>query len=143
MNWLSIFLTGWWMTMFFHLFQPEPGHLNIEITGIKSHTGQIRVAIVTRDQYKSDDEVGFGGSIPVNTSNQVSFITPPMPAGKYAVKVFHDVNNNGELDVNLIGIPKEPYGFSNNARGRFGPPDFSAAAITVQPNDTLSVRIDL
>jgi len=46
---------------------------------------------------------------------------------KYAIAVFHDTNNNQKLDKNFFGIPKEGYGFSNNARGFLGPPDFDEA----------------
>jgi uncharacterized protein (DUF2141 family) len=44
--------------------------------------------------------------------------------GSYAIRVFHDQNSNGKLDTNLIGIPKERFGFSNNVMGQFGPPAF-------------------
>jgi uncharacterized protein (DUF2141 family) len=48
---------------------------------------------------------------------------------KYAVAVYHDVNDNKKLDKNFWGIPKEGYGFTNNARGTFGSPSFDDAAI--------------
>lgn len=48
--------------------------------------------------------------------------------GRYAVAVFHDTDGNGRLSTWPIGLPKEAYGFSRNARGRFGPPAFEAAA---------------
>ncbi len=51
--------------------------------------------------------------------------------GIYAVVLFHDENDNGVLDTNLIGIPVEGYGFTNNARGTFGPPDFQDAIVRV------------
>jgi uncharacterized protein (DUF2141 family) len=47
-----------------------------------------------------------------------------IPYGKYAVTIFHDVNGDTELNSNFMGIPKEPYGFSNNPRAMFGPPSF-------------------
>ena len=47
--------------------------------------------------------------------------------GNYAVVAFHDKNKNGKLDKNIVTKPTEPYGFSNNARGVFGPPNFEAA----------------
>lgn len=56
---------------------------------------------------------------------------PGISPGIYAVKVFHDVNDNGLLDTNWIGIPKEPYGFSNDAMGTFGPPSFVQASFKV------------
>jgi uncharacterized protein (DUF2141 family) len=46
----------------------------------------------------------------------------------YAIAAYHDANGNEKLDENFFGIPKEGYGFSNNARGTFGPPSFEKAA---------------
>ena len=55
-----------------------------------------------------------------------------VPPGSWAVLAYQDENANGELDRNLIGIPSENYGFSRDARGRFGPPSFDDAAIDVK-----------
>jgi uncharacterized protein (DUF2141 family) len=51
-----------------------------------------------------------------------------VPSGTYALVVLHDENMNGKLDTNWLGIPKEGYGFSNNAKASFGRPSFSAAS---------------
>lgn len=51
-----------------------------------------------------------------------------LPPGRYAVGTFHDTDDNGRLSVWPVGLPKEAYGFSRDARGRFGPPSFDAAA---------------
>ncbi len=51
--------------------------------------------------------------------------------GRYAFHVFHDVDNNGKMKSNFIGIPKEPTAVSNDAKGRFGPPKFKDAAVTI------------
>ena len=51
--------------------------------------------------------------------------------GRYVIAVFQDLDGNGTLSTGAFGIPKEPFGFSNDARVRFGPPSFDAAAITV------------
>ena len=50
-----------------------------------------------------------------------------IPPGIYGLSAFHDKNNNGKLDTNLLSIPSEDYGASNNARGTFGPPSFEDA----------------
>lgn len=55
-----------------------------------------------------------------------------VPPNRYALKAFHDVNANGALDTNWMGMPKEPYGFGNDAMGTFGPPDFAAASFDVR-----------
>ncbi|MDQ2646856.1 MAG: DUF2141 domain-containing protein [Myxococcota bacterium] len=50
-----------------------------------------------------------------------------VPPGSYGISAFHDRNDNEKLDTNLIGVPVEDYGASNNARGVFGPPKFDDA----------------
>lgn len=62
--------------------------------------------------------------------------------GTYAIKAFHDVNSNGALDTNWLGVPNEPYGFSNDAMGSFGPPSFAEASFAV-PKGTSKVRIKM
>ena len=54
-------------------------------------------------------------------------------AGRYAVALWHDVNNNGKVDSNWLGIPNEPVGASNNAKGSFGPPKFASASFEYRP----------
>lgn len=56
---------------------------------------------------------------------------PDVPPGEYAVAVFADINGNGKLDHNFIGIPSEPVGTSRDAKGRFGPPRFADAAFRI------------
>jgi uncharacterized protein (DUF2141 family) len=61
--------------------------------------------------------------------------------GSYAIAVFHDTNGNGKLDRSFIGLPSEPYGFSNDV-GRRGPPNFEAARIVVkEPTTTIVIPI--
>jgi uncharacterized protein (DUF2141 family) len=54
-------------------------------------------------------------------------------AGRYAVAVWHDVDGDGELDSNFLGIPQEPVGSSNDAKGWMGPPSFEDAAFDFRP----------
>lgn len=61
-----------------------------------------------------------------------------LPDGDYAVSLYIDRNANGKLDSNAIGIPTEPYGFSNDAAGNFGPPSFDKAKLSVK-GDTRAV----
>ncbi|MCR6477379.1 DUF2141 domain-containing protein [Variovorax sp. ZS18.2.2] len=58
-------------------------------------------------------------------------VFPGLAPGRYAVRVFADENGNGKLDTNLFGMPTERYGFSNDAKGNLGPPEFDAAAIGI------------
>ena len=65
-----------------------------------------------------------------------------LPAGDYAARAFHDVNGDGEMNVNPFGIPTEPYAFSNNAVGNMGPASWERARFTVSGAvaQTISIR---
>ena len=63
--------------------------------------------------------------------DHVSFCIPVAAPGRYAVAVYHDVNANRKFDKNLLGLPKEPYGVSNNPRVYLRAPKFDEAAIDV------------
>lgn len=57
-----------------------------------------------------------------------------LPQGAYAVMAYQDRNRDNKLNTLPIGLPTEPYGFSNNARGRFGPPSWDSAAFRIGPD---------
>lgn len=61
--------------------------------------------------------------------------------GRYGLMVFHDKNNDGRLNTWPIGMPSEPYGFSNNARGRFGPASWQAASFEVRGDSVQTLRL--
>ncbi|MEK7811781.1 MAG: DUF2141 domain-containing protein [Pseudomonadota bacterium] len=67
----------------------------------------------------------------VASGHSTELLIPNIAPGEYAVAVFADVNGNGALDNNFIGIPKEPVGMSRDAKGKFGPPKFADAAFKV------------
>ena len=63
--------------------------------------------------------------------------------GVYGVMAYHDRNANGRLDTLPIGLPIEPYGFSRNARGAFGPPAWEAAAVRIEAGESRTEQIRL
>lgn len=118
------------------------GTIVVEVVGLKSNAGSVKVALWNRAEsfLVSDDYVARGGSDIVDLSSRV--ILSAIPHGEYAVSVFHDENDNGELDTGFMRIPKEPIGMSNNARGRFGPPKYSDARFELRTSE-LQLTIDL
>ncbi|KQV48291.1 hypothetical protein ASC95_20295 [Pelomonas sp. Root1217] len=70
-----------------------------------------------------------------------SVVLKNLPEGPLAISLFQDANANGRLDMNPMGIPVEPFGFSNNAAGSFGPPQFEQAVVT--PVAGVSVKVKL
>lgn len=103
--------------------------LAIVVRGLYSGTGAVHYAVYDRPE-TFPTRVGrlVKGEVPAATSG-VRIVVPNLRPGRYAVAVFHDENGNGEFDQGLFGIPLEQYGFSNDARGFFGPPDFEDAAV--------------
>ena len=89
----------------------ETCKVSISITNIKTADGTIIMSI-------HDSDKSFSKKIPLKTlklSPEVPSVlcTLDLAPGEYAFCVYHDINSNGELDTNLVGIPKEPFGFSN------------------------------
>lgn len=90
--------------------------------------GEVMIAL-----YKVGDKwlgrSSFGTIVPAKGDISVSF--KDLPEGEYAVSLFVDQNSNKKMDTNPIGIPIEPYAFSNDAAGTFGPPSFEQAKFSV------------
>lgn len=109
--------------------QINSSKLIIHITGFDNSKGVAKVALInSKENYKAD--MPFKGFDYEIINNEV-IKTITLPYGKYAVKVYHDENGNNEMDTRIFGIPIERYGFSNNARGTLGPPEFNEAAVNL------------
>lgn len=75
------------------------------------------------------------------TGKEVTVVFENVKHGEYAVSTYHDVDDNKELDTGFMGIPKEPYGFSNDARGTFGPPSYEKSKFKVDGNTKISISV--
>lgn len=100
------------------------GDLTVVVTGLESEKGRVIIAVIDSAESYDQEDRAVRSAEPSPSGGTARATFEELPLGDYAVKVFHDENENGKLDTNFIGIPKERFGFSNNAMGRFGPPDF-------------------
>ena len=107
--------------------------LSVKISNIQDGTGMVMVALfVPGNDFPKTFSQGKQVAAAARTADgDLRVVFVDLPPGQYAVSAYHDRNSNGKLDANLLGIPSEPYGFSNDAKGSFGPPKFSDAAIDV------------
>jgi uncharacterized protein (DUF2141 family) len=112
--------------------------LIVEVNNIKK-AGEIHVAVYDNAEAFEADRGEKGGAAPgivdgtiVMVEAGTSTFEYELPTGQYAVGIFHDVNLNNKMDNNFLGLPKEQYGFSNNARALFGPPSFEDAAFELK-----------
>src|SRR5688572_27642047 len=103
--------------------------LEITVENIKDIKGSMRVGIYNNEK-DFPDKPAEGKVVQVSAGTLTVLFERVQP-GDYAISIFHDENNNGELDTNAVGIPKEGFAFGNNAMGMFGPPSFDKAKITI------------
>ncbi|NQV57410.1 MAG: DUF2141 domain-containing protein [Rhodospirillales bacterium] len=104
--------------------------LTITVTGLRSDQGMVRLALFDQasefpkgKKLASLDVPAAKGSVTVRFED--------LKPGRYAVAMHHDENGNKKMDTYILGIPKEGYGFANDAPAFFGPPSFDQAAISV------------
>lgn len=105
--------------------------VTVNFTGIETRSGTINAAVYdTAEAY-----AGHGRPIrqvQVNvTGGEASVAIGGLAPGRYAIKAFHDLDGDGQMDTNPFGMPTEPFAFSNGATVNMGPPNFDAAAFTV------------
>jgi uncharacterized protein (DUF2141 family) len=102
----------------------------LKIQGIDKLEGEIRIAVFNSKEKYTKEPI-HAIVLPVD-STTVIWEKDDLPFGEYAIAVYHDKNKNGKIDTNLLGIPKEDYGFSNDARGRFGPASWNDSKFRIQ-----------
>ncbi len=100
--------------------------LTINVTNLTTTEGTVMVQIMQGEAQFNGEEPSIASMMSRATDEEMTFSTR-LPAGEYAIRVMHDVNNNGEMDSNFVGMPTEPWAMSNNAKGNFGPPKWEEA----------------
>lgn len=126
-------------TSFFHLQQQN---LKVTVNKLNSNNGVVLVSLFK-------DGIGYPDDISKSVGKEKAFIVDrsaviifkSIPPGNYAIAVLHDENNNQKMDKNILGIPKEGYGFSNNATGAFGPPAYNKAKFNHSSSSQTSIEI--
>ena len=104
--------------------------LQIEVDASRT-TGQIAVAIY-RDAESFRRSANPVRTLKLDRKGAVtSASVTGLPPGRYVIAAFQDADGDDKLSLNNFGIPREPFGFSNNARARFGLPSFDAAAFSL------------
>ena len=121
--------------------------LTVTVKYIKK-AGEIHVAVYDNAEAFEADRREKGGTAPGITQGTIEKVEPgsvtyvyELPPDTFAIGIFHDVNLNNRMDNNFLGVPKEQYGFSNNARAFLGPPAFEAAAFELNCVATQSIDL--
>jgi len=113
--------------------------VTVVVENIKTIKGKVMVCLVDQKEHFLED-CQNGQMVKVDGATaQVVF--SGISAGQYAISTFHDKNNDDELNTNFVGIPKEPFGFSNNPTIIFGPPSYEKCLVDVSGNKTITITL--
>lgn len=114
--------------------QAQEVELQIKVNGIEKIEGKL--------MYRLRDAQGrevLKNVHPVKQKTETIILN--LEPGSYALAIFHDANDNNEIDRGFTGIPTELYGFSNDARGMFGPPDLEDQLFKIKGNTEIKVLL--
>lgn len=110
----------------------QAADLTVTVLGATHQKGQVAVGLFNAAaKFPGEPTVGQR----VAAATQVELVFKNLAPGRYALSAYHDENDNQKLDRGTFGIPKERYGFSRDARGAGGPPEFRDAAFEVKEGD--------
>ena len=113
--------------------------ITVKVEGANSNDGKIFIAL-----YNTESgflEKSYKGEISAITNKSCTVLFKDIPKGVYAVSLFHDENDNGKMDTNFFGIPKEDYGCSNGATGFMGPPKWDDAKFELNKNKSITISL--
>ena len=126
---------------------PGAGSVEVSIQGVASEKGIVYGSIyLSSDGFPDDKGLAYtyqsASAIEANAGS-LSLKFASVPAGWFVVAVLHDEDGDEELSMNLMGVPKEDYGFSRNPDSIFGPPPFDDAAVYLEPGEAKQLVITI
>lgn len=136
-----------------YFFISDPGKPVNEVTGagdlvytfsnLPSTKGLLRVVLYNDDkQFLSENGWARADSAYIRPDGTAEVRLKQVTFGKYAAALYLDENQNGIIDRNVVGIPTEAYGFSNNVRAKWSVPSFRKVLFTChQAIDTIPSRV--
>ncbi|MEC8265681.1 MAG: DUF2141 domain-containing protein [Pseudomonadota bacterium] len=131
--------------IFFLLFfnNLKSAELTIKILNVAENIGLIHFAIYDSAEFFPENEgkkIGFKKKVIDLVDHEVTL--SDLEESYYAVAIYHDKNSNGKFDT-FLSIPQEKFGFSNDAKVFFGPPNFDEASFYLKKNQRLKIEISL
>ncbi|WP_025822363.1 DUF2141 domain-containing protein [Shewanella marina] len=110
--------------------------IDFQINAISPQQGTIYIQLFKGEQNFTAG-IAENSTMQKVTASSAQFTFPNLTAGEYAIRYFHDENNNGKLETNLMGMPTEGYGFSNNAKPNYGPVSYQAIKFTLAADQAI------
>jgi uncharacterized protein (DUF2141 family) len=114
--------------------------VEVSIVTKNKQNGKIRIALC-KDEATFMQSIYKEGIIDMPNDGPANYTFENIPAGTYAIRLYQDTDGDGKLTSNNNGIPKEPFGFSQNPSMRYGPPNFKQASFEVNTNVKLTISM--
>lgn len=119
----------------------ETHNLTVTIDNIKSMEGTIEIGLYNKgEKFLEEGHALRVVSIKVK-ENSETILIKDLPKGTYAISLYHDKNSNGKCDRNFLGIPKEPYGFSNHFIPKFSAPTFKDCIFDLRSDHSMTIKL--
>ena len=117
--------------------------LELTVQNIASGQGAVMVAVFNEaGQWLKTPVAVAQQAASAQVDGKLTLVLKGLPEGELAISLFHDLNGNGKLDTNGMGIPMEPFGFSNEAKAMFSAPKFEAARFTVPSVARMTITLN-
>lgn len=122
---------------------PGASTLSVRVERVKTDRGPVICDLFNAaDGFPGPSPI-IGGSLRVEASAEPVCVWQRLPAGDYAVSVIQDENANGSLDTNVLGVPLEGYGVSNNVVPSTTAPRWSDARLTIDGTQSITITVQL
>lgn len=119
--------------------------LTITIADIRESEGRLMIQVANSEKgFEFSEDSAAPPPVAISQLAEAGEMTfeVTLPPGIYGARVLHDLNGNGEMDSNFVGIPKEPWAFSNNATGRLGPAKWQDAKFEISGDTAVEIRLN-
>lgn len=119
----------------------DANRLTINITNIENIQGTLEIGLFNNNERFLEEGQAFKTiSVKVQADSE-TVVIENLPKGNYAISMYHDKNADGKCNRNFLGIPTEPYGFSNNFRPKFSAPTFEDCQFVLTSNQSLKIEL--
>ena len=119
----------------------QSGTVIVKISGVKEIKGQILIGLYNKSKGFSEIGKEYKGIVIKIKAKSVTYTFLNIPNGHYAIAAVHDINNNGKVDCNFLGLPKELYAFSGDTAGCIGRPGFNKAKFKLSGQHTAKIKL--
>lgn len=128
-----MFLISFFFFSVIFCFAQTNGNIKIDVLRLKSNKGKVKVLLYANSTDYKKEKVYKELYLTITSSSAIGEFKD-IPIGNYGIMVYHDENSNGKMDTNFIGMPKEGIGYSNDAAGKMGPPEFDLVKFGLSKN---------